>query len=95
MGVNGYDRYLEKTLKTEKPIRADGMAMVLIHPVCSPKYVLEKVMRAPIRRPTSRDRVVKLCGEVAEERELSVKAVRSPKSTEDVSGEPSRTAPSS
>jgi hypothetical protein len=37
MGVNGYERYFEKTLKTENPINAEGMAMVLIHPVCNPK----------------------------------------------------------
>lgn len=33
IGVNGKDSCLDNTLKTEKPIKAEGMAIVLIHPV--------------------------------------------------------------
>jgi hypothetical protein len=38
------------------------MAILETHPVCKPKYVLEKQMTVPIARPRSSERRVKFCG---------------------------------
>jgi hypothetical protein len=52
----------EKILKNPNPMSAEGIHIPLIHPVCRPKYVLEKATKTPITRPTSTPRTVKLCG---------------------------------
>jgi hypothetical protein len=61
-GVKGYDSVLETALNHAKPSRALGMAILETHPVCRPKYVLEKQMTVPIASPRSSERRVKFCG---------------------------------
>jgi hypothetical protein len=42
------------------PMRLAGMDMMDTHPVCRPKYMLEKQMTVPTRSPTTTPRTVKL-----------------------------------
>ncbi len=59
-GEKGSFRRRGRELKKAKPIRLDGIDMVLTQPVCKPKYMLEKQMTRPTSRPTKMPRTVKL-----------------------------------
>jgi hypothetical protein len=51
-GEKGYDKCTLKALNTANPRSDNGRLIILIHPVCNPKYELEKHARVPMTRPT-------------------------------------------
>lgn len=59
-GEKGNLRCGARSLKMPKPIRLAGMDMIETHPVCKPKYMLEKQMMVPTARPARTPRAVKL-----------------------------------
>ncbi|CAF3573046.1 unnamed protein product [Fusarium graminearum] len=48
------------SLKMPKPMRLAGIDMIETHPVCKPKYILEKQIMVPTARPARTPRRVKL-----------------------------------
>jgi hypothetical protein len=56
---------LDRALKKANPIREEGMLILDTHPVCRPKYMLEKQITRPTARPTRIPRVVKFCPSLA------------------------------
>jgi hypothetical protein len=59
-GENGNLRCGARSLKIPKPMRLAGIDMMETHPVCKPKYILEKQMMVPTARPATTPRSVKL-----------------------------------
>jgi hypothetical protein len=76
--VKGSFNMRDTVLKYAKPIKAEGMAIPVTHPVCSPKYMLLKQMATPIAKPHSTPRRVKFCGWEA----LSARNLSSPEALE-------------
>jgi hypothetical protein len=59
-GEKGNLRCGARSLKMPNPIRLAGIDMMETHPVCKPKYMLEKQMTVPTARPANTLRSVKL-----------------------------------
>lgn len=59
-GEKGKDRCRDRVLNIPKPMREAGMVIMLTQPVWRPKYILEKQMTSPTRRPAAMARSVKL-----------------------------------
>lgn len=59
-GEKGKDRWRDRVLKMPKPMSEAGMVIMLTQPVWRPKYMLEKQMTRPTRRPAATARRVKL-----------------------------------
>lgn len=59
-GEKGNRRCGASSLKMPNPMRLAGMDMMDTHPVCRPKYMLEKQMTVPTMSPTTTPRSVKL-----------------------------------
>lgn len=59
-GVKGKARWRLRVLKRPKPMSEAGMVIMLTQPVCRPKYMLEKQMTRPTKRPAATPRRVKL-----------------------------------
>jgi hypothetical protein len=60
-GENGNLKCGARSLKIPKPMRLAGIDMIETHPVCKPKYMLEKQIIVPTARPAKTPRIVKLC----------------------------------
>ncbi|CEI69996.1 unnamed protein product [Fusarium venenatum] len=60
-GENGNLKCGARSLKIPKPMRLAGIDMIETHPVCKPKYMLEKQIIVPTARPAKTPRMVKLC----------------------------------